>query len=187
MSLPSFEDLPSVPSATFTPCASSSGSGQMPEPSFMFETGLCTTVTPRSRTSSMSPGVSQIPCSKQTRGERKPIASMCSGSVRPYKRCPDTACIRVSSTWMWITRSSSSARAARRARVEQLDPAEQCAQVDLVRRLVRGSEHRIREEHPRLERKVVPETAEPVLVRVRMRVDHPRHDGKARAVDHALV
>ena len=120
MSLPSFEDIPSVPSATSTPCASSSGTGQMPEPSFMFETGLCTTVTPRSRTSSMSPGVSQIPCSKQTRGERKPIASMCSGSVRPYKRCPDTACIRVSSTWMWITRSSSSARAAQPASISSV-------------------------------------------------------------------
>ena len=54
MSFPSFEHMPSVPSATLTPWRRSSGTGQMPEPSFRFETGLWTTVTPRSRTSSMS-------------------------------------------------------------------------------------------------------------------------------------
>ena len=56
---------------------------EIPLPSFMFDTGLCAIETSRSRTSSMSPGVSQSPCAKQTRGPRKPIASMCSTSVRP--------------------------------------------------------------------------------------------------------
>src|SRR5581483_11676940 len=38
-------------------------------------------------------------------------------------------------------------------------------------------------QHPRLERQVVPEAAEPVLVRMRVRVDHARHDGIAGAVE----
>src|SRR5581483_4428921 len=71
----------------------------------------------------------------------------------------------------------------RRARAQHLDAAEQRAHVDLVGRLRRRREHRVREEHPRLERQVVPQPPEPVLVRVRVRVDHPRHDGVARAVD----
>ncbi len=112
MSSPSFEDMPSVPSATFTPSASSRGTAASPLPSFRFEAGLCAIETPRSRTSAMSPSVSQIPCAKHTRGERKPTASMCSTSVFPYMRRPETACILVSSTWMWIARSSSSASAA---------------------------------------------------------------------------
>ena len=40
MSLPSFDDIPSEPSATLTPARSSSGTGQMPLPSFMFEIGI---------------------------------------------------------------------------------------------------------------------------------------------------
>ena len=112
MSLPSLDDMPSVPSATLTSWSSRRGTGQIPLPSFMFEIGLWTIVVPVSRTISMSRGVSQMPCSKFTRGPRKPSACMCSGSVLPYILRPDSACIRVSSTWMWICRSSSSASAA---------------------------------------------------------------------------
>ena len=50
----------------------------------MFETGLWTIVTPWSRDElDVAVGVSQIPCSNETRGERKPIAARCSGSVLP--------------------------------------------------------------------------------------------------------
>ena len=58
--------------------------GRIPLPSFIFEMGLWTIVVPDSRTSSMSPSVSQIPCSKLTRGPRKPSARRCSGNVLPY-------------------------------------------------------------------------------------------------------
>src|SRR5581483_3137479 len=69
------------------------------------------------------------------------------------------------------------------AGAQQLDAAEERADVDLVRRLRRRREHWVREEHPRLERQVVPEPAKPVLVRVRVRVHHPGNDGVPRAVD----
>ena len=120
MSRPSFEDIPSVPSATFTPSPSSRGTAASPLPSFRFDAGLCAIVTPCSRTREMSQGVSQIPCAKHTRGERNPIASMCSTSVLPYIRCAETACMRVSSTWMWIGRSSSSASAAQPASISSV-------------------------------------------------------------------
>ena len=41
-----FDAAPSVPSATLTPAASSAATGAMPLPSFMFETGQCTTWQP---------------------------------------------------------------------------------------------------------------------------------------------
>ena len=72
---------------------------------------------------------------------------------------------------------------AGRAGADQLDPAEQRAHVDLVRRLLRCGQHGIREQHPGLERQVVPESAEPVLVRVAVRVHQPGHDREPGAVD----
>src|SRR5439155_17563540 len=65
-----------------------------------------------------------------------------------------------------------------------LDPAEECSHVDLARTLYWSCERWVRKEHPRLERKVVPHSSEPVLVRVAVSVDHARHDREARAVDH---
>ena len=70
-----------------------------------------------------------------------------------------------------------------RAALQLLDRSDQRPQVNLVRRLRRRRQCRIREQHPRLERQVVPHAAEPVLVRVVVRVDHPRDDEEARAVD----
>ena len=72
---------------------------------------------------------------------------------------------------------------ARRPRADHLHPAEQRAHVELAVGLHRVREHGIGEEHPRLERQVVEAAAEPVLVRVVVRVDDPRHDGEPRAVD----
>src|SRR5207244_2845382 len=78
MSLPSLELIPSVPSATFTPSRSSSGTGQIPLPSFMFETGLWTMVTPCSPTSSTSPGVSRA---------REPLPLVPAGRLLALERC----------------------------------------------------------------------------------------------------
>ena len=76
---------------------------------------------------------------------------------------------------------------ARRARAEHLDAADEGADVHLVRRLRRCREHRIREEHPRLEREAVPHAAEPVLIRVAVGVDRAGHDGEPGAVDDLVA
>ena len=76
---------------------------------------------------------------------------------------------------------------AGRAGAQLLDRAEDRAKVDLVRRLRRRGERGIGEQHPRLERQVVPHAAEPVLVRVVVRVDHPRDDEEAGGVDALRV
>ena len=72
---------------------------------------------------------------------------------------------------------------ARRAGAQDLDPAEEGADIGLAGRLARRRERWVREQHPRLQREVVPDPAEPVLVRVAVGVHHPRDDGEARAVD----
>ena len=76
---------------------------------------------------------------------------------------------------------------AGRARPELLQSAEHGAQVDLLRPLRWRRQRRVREQHPGLERQVVPHAAEPVLVRVVVRVDHPGHDEEARAVDDLRI
>ena len=72
---------------------------------------------------------------------------------------------------------------ARRSRSDHLHPAEQRAHVDLAVGLHRIREDRVREEHPRFERQVVEAAAEPVLVRMVVRVDDAGDDGEACAVD----
>ncbi len=59
MSLPSFEDMPSVPRATLTPCRPEAALDISPLPSFMLEIGLWTTVRARARAGSRCRDVGQ--------------------------------------------------------------------------------------------------------------------------------
>ena len=52
----SLDAAPSAPSATLTPASSRSATGSSPDPHRRLETGLWTTVAPRRRTESNSPG-----------------------------------------------------------------------------------------------------------------------------------
>ena len=89
MSLPSLEDMPSVPSARLT-SFEEHRHGADPAAELHIGDRVMDDVVPESRSSSMSPAVSQIPCSKLTRGPRKPSARRCSGRVRPYILWPET-------------------------------------------------------------------------------------------------
>ena len=104
------EPAPSVPIATFTPRSSMRRASAIPEPSFMFEPGLCDTDAPRSASRARSSSSSHTACAAQNPGPIRPSESRWATSVLPYFRCPTTACIFDSPTCIWMPTSSSRAR-----------------------------------------------------------------------------
>ena len=75
MSAELLEHGPSVPSATVTPASRSLGTGLIPDASLRFETGLCTTFTPRDAKALMSPSVRWTQCAATTSLPRTPKPS----------------------------------------------------------------------------------------------------------------
>lgn len=93
---------PSVPSATVMPASSSARTGQVPLPSFMLDSGLCTTAHPRSAILVISLAVSQMPWTRVVRGVSRPRPSMKATAVIPQAASAWTACSLVSKVWQWI-------------------------------------------------------------------------------------
>ncbi len=69
------EAVPSVPSATFTSRLNSSGTGAIPDASFMLLTGQWTALTPFRASISISPGESHIVWAASTSGPKNPSSS----------------------------------------------------------------------------------------------------------------
>ena len=74
---------PSVPMARFTPARSSAHAGQKPEASLRFDSGQCTTLTPRSAHRWISASVSWVMCTAIRRSLNRPRRS-----IRAIGRCP---------------------------------------------------------------------------------------------------
>src|SRR5262245_65147625 len=77
---------PSVPSATATPAARNAGSGAIPLPSRMFDTGLCTTTVPVAASRSISGALTCTAWAHASLGPNRPIWSSCDTLLRPKRR-----------------------------------------------------------------------------------------------------
>src|SRR5262245_37552184 len=76
---------PSVPSATATPAARNAGSGAIPLPSRMFDTGLCTTTVPVAASRSISGALTCTAWAHASLGPNRPMWSSCATLLRPLR------------------------------------------------------------------------------------------------------
>ena len=101
---------PSVPSPTFIPCLTNLATGQNPLANFIFDSGQCNIFAPCSAIDSISFSCNWVAWMQLSRVDSRPNScNRCRGRRPSLAIASDISCA-VSCRWIWIGRSSSSAR-----------------------------------------------------------------------------